>query len=308
MDYPKSEGELKSLLQQYADAGMVGMLDPRTRVDVTSTIVLKQVAASGTPWGVNGNYARLNWKGPRGQDLWRIEGVQGQYNRGFTAERFVLNGGGPDSNDMGARACLNLSAPLGDNGPLYKFLLRDIYTSSAQYGIILEGGVYEGAVDNCHGENHSKDGVLTRHLNLGAPGQGVVSNVLFIHPNFSRCFGAGMRLVYSCYVLGGSFILNGDGGIQAPDGIRGVLMSNGENTAGKDQSCFVVPNNGYGSVLNLCEASTDGTTRCRKWTGTAWEDVGSPMLYGLAAPSQVASADCHISYYGGGPNNTRWRK
>ena len=153
-----------------------------------------------------------------------------------------------------------------------------------------------------------KDGIFMRHMNLGAPGQGVVSNILLIHPNSSRNYGAGIRCVYSVYILGGSFIVNGDGGVQAADGLRGMIMSNAENSSGPEQAPFVVPNGGYGSVIDLCEVSTDGNTRCRKWDGTKWVDVGSATLYGLAAPTSVASDKCHVSYYGNPPDPTRWRK
>jgi len=305
MDKPTNTDELRACLQHYADNSMVGMLDPATRVEVTSTIEIAQRSAAGTPWGVNGNFAKLYWRGPAGHDVLRYVGVDGQSNRGLTIERLMIDGNDPWFNQTGAAACLNLSAPLGDNGPLYKFTIRDVFTACAKNGIVLEGGVYEGMLENVHAENCSEDGIFMRHMNLGQPGQGVVSNILLIHPNSSRNFGAGILAVYSVYVIGGSFILNGNGAIRAPDGLRGALMCNGENTAGKEGAAFVVPSNGYGSVIQLCEGSSDGSTHCRKWDGAQWVSVGSPMLYLMDIASGVAQHDNHVSYYGAPPDPMR---
>jgi hypothetical protein len=302
MDYPKTESELRQCLQSYADNDIVGLLDPRTKVELSSTIEIVKHAASGSPWGVNGNYAKVNWRGPAGHDVLRYIGKQDVPNRALTIERLVINGGDPYMNRTGAKACLNLSAPLGDAGPIYKFTIRDVFAMEAEYGVVLEGGVYEGMMENVHAENCTKDGIFMRHMNLGQSGQGVVSNVLLIHPNCSRNLGAGINCVYSVYIIGGGFILNGNGAIRAPDGLRGAIMCNGENTAGPEGAAFVVPHNGYGSVINLCEGSSDGSTHCRRWNGTAWESIGSPMLYLMAIAGGVKQADNHVSYYGSGSN------
>src|SRR5262245_7402658 len=282
MDYPKNESELRHCLQSYADNMMVGMLDPRTRITISDTIEIAQRANDGSPWGVNANYAGLKWAGPAGKDMLRFVGVDYVSNRGLTIERLRLDGGDAYLNGSGAGCCLALRAPKGDAAPLYKFTLRDVFTMCAKNGIVLEGGVYEGMMENVHAENCTGDGIFMTHTNVGTPTQGVVSNVLIIHPNCSRNLGAGILSVYSVYIIGGSYILNGNGGIRAPDGLRGLLMNNGENTAGKEGAAFVVPSNGYGSVLNLCEGSSDGQTHCRKWDGTQWVSVGSPMLYLMA--------------------------
>ena len=307
MDYPKNEAEFRSLMQKYATETYVGMLDPRTNITLNQTL---EIVGPNTanPWGVNGNYAKIKMAGQG--DVLRFIGQQGGNCRGLTVKNLSIDGGDPNLNGSLGKACVKLSAPLGDDGPIYKFNIENVFTSMAEYGFVLEGGVYEGWMINCHAENMSKDGTMMRHMNLGQPKQGVVSNVLMIHPNMSRCLGAGIRSVYSVYVIGGSFIINGGGGIVAPDGLRGAIMCNGENTAGPEQAAFVVPNNGYGSVVDLCEASSDGATICRKWNGTAWVNVGSPMLYGIAAPAAVTSdpTRSHTSYYGNPPNPMRWRK
>src|SRR4029077_5665920 len=95
----------------------------------------------------------------------------------------------------------------------------------------------------------------------------------------SRNHGCGRPPVYSVYLVGGSFVLNGGGGVIAPDGIRGAIMCNGENTGGEAQAVFDVPSNGYGSYIEMGEASSDGQTVCRRWDGSQWHDVGKPLLY-----------------------------
>ena len=278
---------------------------PRTNVEVHSPIVI-QVPGSGTPWGVDGHYAKINYKGSGG-DVLCFMGTAGVNNRGLTVKNLVLDGGdGGNMSGGGASSCLRLSAPLGDNGPIYKFHLENIYTSGAVNGVVLEGGVYEGECKNIHAENCTGDGIVLRHMEQTPEGKApVVSNVLLIHINSSRNFGCGLRTVYSVYLVGGSFVLNGGGGVVAPTGIRGAIMCNGENTGGEAQAVFDVPDNGYGSYIEMGEASSDGATVCRKWTGSAWEDVGKPLLYYIAMGGGVHEAQNHVSYYGSGSNPMR---
>jgi len=306
MDYPKDENELAILLQSYATQQVVGMLDSRTRIEVTRPIVL-QVPNTGRPWGVDGNYAQLTYRGS-GDDLLRIEGAAGVNNRGLTLKNLVLDGGdGGNMSGGGASACLRVSAPLGDNGPIYKFHLENLYTSGAVNGVVLEGGVYEGEMKNIHVENCTGDGVVLRHMEQTPDGKApVVSNVLIFHLNSSRNYGAGLRSVYSVNLIGGSFILNGGGGVVADDGLRYAAACNGENTG---ESVFRLGSNGYGSVISGGgEASSDGMTVCRRWDGSQWHDVGKPLLYFVDAPADVTVDEAHVSYYGGGSNPMRVRK
>ena len=81
----------------------------------------------------------------------------------------------------------------------------------------------------------------------------------------SRNLGAGVRSVYSCNAAFGSFVLNAEGGIVAPDGLRLGFANNGENTG---EAVYVVPSNGYGSNIIYSEGSTDGCDprpRVREW-------------------------------------------
>ena len=306
MDYPKDENELRALLQSYCDSNYVGMLDPRTDIEVSSCIELQASSGGGTPWGVNGNYAKINYTGS-GDDCIRIIGVNGVNNRGLTVKNLSIEGG--DSANMsggGANACLRITAPLGDNGPIYKFYLENLFLSGAKNGLVIEGGVYEGECRTVHVENCTEDGIVLQHLpNIEGAKNPIVSNVKFWHVNSSRNYGVGLRTVYSVYIFGASFVLNGGGGIYAPDGLRGGFGINGENTGGQNQCVVDVPSNGYGSVIEVGEASSDGQTHCRKWNGSAWESVGQPLLYFAAVADGVEVLNSHVSYYGGGENPMR---
>ena len=307
MDKPTNEQQLKDALTTYVNESYVGMLDPTTQIEISQPIKIPTTTGAGVPFGVNGNYAKLYYKG-HGGDALCFEGVKDINNRGLTIKNLLIDGG--DVGNMsggGAATCLKVSAPLGDNGSIYRFHIENLFVMGAVNGLILEGGVYEGEVRGAYIENCTGDGMLLRHLPEipGAKGP-VVSNVLIWHLNSSRNFGAGLRTVYSVNLIGGSFILNGGGGVIAPDGIRYAAACNGENTGGENQCVFDVPSNGYGTVITGGgEASSDGQTRCRKWTGGEWVDVGKPLLYFAAIGQGVVVDQSHCSYYGGGSNPMR---
>jgi hypothetical protein len=300
--FARNETEFAQALQSGADENWVPMFDPRTRVTLTRTITVRQTRHDGTVWGANGNFAKIKWGGPAGQDMIVYRGVKGVYNRGLYLEKFHLLGNA----DAGAAcgACLKLSAPDGDVGSLYKFTLRDIYTANGTYGIVLQGAVFEGMCENVHGENHLKDGMHMEHMNLGRADQGIVSNIQLIHPNMSRNFGAGVRSVYSCNAAFGSFVLNGEAGIVAPDGLRVGAFNNGENTG---EAVYVVPSNGYGSSIIYSEASTDSTTHARRFENGQWISVGKPTLYLLSRGPGVTETGNHIGTYGAATRNSAVR-
>ena len=219
--WARNEQEFRQALQTGLAEGFLPMFDPRTDIEQSSTIVLEQRKNEGMTWGANGNHAKVRWVGPPGQDMIVIQGVKGVANRGLYLEKFNLDGGGYKRAPCGA--CLKLRAPFGDAGALYKFTLRDIYTSNGTYGIVLQGAVFEGMCENVHGENHAKDGMYMENLSVGTGAPGIVSNIQLIHPNMSRNLGAGVRSVYSCNAAFGSFILNAEGGIVAPSGLQARL-------------------------------------------------------------------------------------
>ena len=296
--WARNETEFAQALQSGADENFVPMFDPRTKVTLTKTIIIKQLKHDGTTWGANGNHAKIEWAGAGGADMIVYQGVRGVANRGLFLEKFYLNGGGYNREPAGA--CLKLYAPDGDAGSLYKFTLRDIYTAYGTYGIVLQGAVFEGMCENVHGENHRKDGMFMQHTNVNKDNRGIVSNVQLIHPNMSRNLGAGVRSVYSCNAAFGSFVLNADGGIVAPEGLRVGFANNGENTG---EAVYVVPSNGYGSNILYSEGSTDGATHARQFVNGEWVSVGKPQLYLLSRGAGVNETGNHVATYGGAIGN-----
>jgi hypothetical protein len=296
--WARNETEFAQALQSGADDNYVPMFDPRTRITLTRTVTVRQMANDGSPWGANGNFAKVQWAGADGADMIVYEGVRGVQNRGLVLEKFSLFGNGYRASPCGA--CLKLHAPDGDAGSLYKFTLRDIYTAYGTYGIVLAGAVFEGMCENVHGENHRKDGMLMHHTNADRSDRGIVSNVQLIHPNMSRNLGAGVRSVYSCNAVLGSFVLNADGGIVAPEGLRLGFANNGENTG---EAVYVVPSNGYGSHILYSEGSTDGATHARRFVNGEWVSAGKPQLYLLSRGPGVSETGNHVSTYGGAVGN-----
>lgn len=292
--WARNETEFAQALQDGAAQQFVPMFDPRTTVTLTKTIKVAVPDGASMTWGANGNHAKVQWAGPAGDDMIVFHGTKGSGSRCLYFEKFNLNGNGYAGTPCGS--CLKLSAPDGDPGSIYKFTLRDIYTAYGTRGISLEGAVFEGMCENIHGENHREHGFYAKNTNVGQ--QGIVSNIMMVHPNMSRNLGAGIYLdgVYSVNVLLGGFVNNALGGVVATNGIRAAAFCNGENTG---ESVFVVPNNGYGSLILFNEGSTDGSTRARKFEAGQWVDVGKPMLYLLNRGAGVVEMNGHVATYGG---------
>jgi hypothetical protein len=291
--WPRNETEFRQALESAADERYVVMLDPRTQVEISQTITISQPGHDGTIWGVNGNHAKLAWAGGWGEDMLVFRGVKGVANRGLFIEKLGFFGNGWGG--AAAGSCLKLFAPEGDPGSIYKFTLRDIFTSYATHGVTLQGAVFEGLMENVHGENHRGDGIHMEHTFTPGEHKGIVSNIMIIHPNCSRNFGAGVRPVNSTNMILGSFILNAEGGVVAPEGLRCAALCNGENTG---ESVFVVPWAGWGSAILYNEGSTDRATVARRWENDQWVDVGKPALYVLDGHPDVVEVGNHISAYG----------
>lgn len=303
MDKIDNEDQLRDALQTYANEMRVGSCYSKTPIRMTKPIMIAQYATDGMPWGANLNFTRLQWQGPGGQDMITYRGIDGIANRCLYFEKACFDGNGYAAAPAGS--CFKLWAPDGDPGSIYKFTVRDIFTGYATHGIHIAGAVFEGMMENVHAENHTSHGIFMEHLGLdGMSPWSIVSNIMIIHGNSSRNFGAGMRQVYSVNSIMGSYVLNALGGIQAPDGLRAVMMSNGENTG---EVLFDMASNGYGSVVVACEASGDAKTVARKYENGQWVDVGKPMLYGITDVGAYDQAS-HTAYYGNPPDPMRWKK
>ena len=298
MVWPRNEAELRQALQSAADERYVVMLDPRTHVAIQQTITIQQEVCDGSVWGVNGNWAKIDWAGDWEQDMLVFRGVKGMANRGLFIEKLSLFGNGY----AGARcgSCLKLLAPEGDPGAIYRFTLRDIASSYGTHGVSLVGAIFEGLLDNVHTENHSSDGIHMENTYVPGEHQGIVSNVMMVAPNSSRNLGAGIHAVQSVNMILGSFVNNAHGGVVAPDGLRAAALCNGENTG---EALFVVPSVGWGSDVTMNVASTNGVLAAAKWEDGQWVTVGKPMFYLLDdAGSGVPQARNRIAYYGDGTN------
>ena len=303
MDVIENETQLRDALETYAREQRVGSCGSKTPITMTAPIVIQQTSHDGMPWGANLNFTRLLWRGPGDADMITYRGKDGISNRGLFLERFAMDGNGYGGTP--ARRCLHIYAPDGDPGSIYKFTPRDVFTAWAVNGIAIRGAVFEGYLENVHAENHQGDGIIMESLGLdGMSPWSIVSNIMVNHPNSSRNFGAGMRQPYSVNSILGSYVLNAEGGIASGEGIRAVMLSNGENTGEQLLSPTI---NGYSTVVAGNEASTDGKTHARRWDGSQWVSVGAPMLYGVNNVGHFDNAN-HMSYYGDGSVNVRWMR
>lgn len=303
---PTNETELLAGLQSAADTGTICQLHPLTKVTLTKTMVVQCKGNDGSPWGVQGHGAKIVWGGPAAGKALVYRGAVADWNnfrsnRGLIIEGLFLDGAGK-SGDL-----LTLEALYGDPGSIYKSVIRDVYTVySGKNGITFEGAIFESFLDNVHAENHLGHGMETKHNTTANGMKGIISNINIVHPNFSRNRGAGLVCTYSTNLTMGSFVLNALGGVVGNEGVRYAAGNNGENTG---EALFVIPANGYGSVLLGNEVSSDGATVHRQFENGAWVSYGKPCLYLLNGTGAVTEQYGHCSYYGSAsPSPMRVRK
>lgn len=278
---PTTTAQLQALWDDAAANKYVVRLAPGTKINLDQTIVIKQTGHDGSVWGVDGGFAQIDWVGAAGQDMFRVEGINGEPNRGFVCVNFQFYGGGYDRAPAGA--CLRIYCPGGDNMAYYKPTLQNLYTSYATNGFVFEGAVFEFSNINLHAENHRGDGMVAISV-----GGAIMSNVFTIAPNMSRNGGYGINTGWSHNVIMGSFIQNSKGGIFGPEGLRVGAFNNGENTG---EALFFLPGNAYGTVLYGNEASTG-------WM--APNNFGLPsteMKYLLNGVASTLEHDGHIAGY-----------
>jgi hypothetical protein len=299
---PKTGAELQALADAAAAGRFVQVLAPGTKVTLDRTIIFKQAQHDGSVWGMDLNWAQLDWAGPALGDMIRCEGVTGAANRAFVLTNGQLYGGGwwqdrGRANQAGA--CLRISAKGGDPMAYYKPTLQNLYASYAQYGFVFEGAVFEFSHINLHAENMTKDGMLAV-----SAGGAIMSNVFGIAPNMSRNGGSGINTGYSHNVIMGSFIQNSQFGINAPDGLRVAAFNNGENTG---ESLIRLGYDGYGSVIFGNEMSTGAVSVNNEGapsTGHSRFILDVPPGLTPTLPNNNESATDrmfnHVASYGGG--------
>jgi hypothetical protein len=292
---PASRAELAALLQAAANTQTVAVLDPATDVSVDRTIEIVQRTSSSKMWGVIGNGAKIRSTIGNGTPVLKYttavgDPKTGTQSRGLIIQSLDIVGSGKDGPG------LMLHAPSAD-APIYRAILRDNTTTlSGGLGALhIKGAVFELLVAGHVAENNRQNGVAIEH-----EGGAVVSNCMIHGLNSSRNTGAGLfTKASSVDLVQGSFINNGDSGINAPIGIRSVAFINGENTGQ-----FVIRVGGYAN-LYCCEASTDGKTiQHHPETG---QPVGKPTEalvfyagFNQYAEDLILGGACKLTGYNGG--------
>lgn len=296
---PTTGAQLQTLFDAAASTRSVLMLAPSVKITLTSTIVISQPSHDGNPWGMDGNWAQIEWGGAGGQDMFRVEGYAGVPNRGFVLMNFAMFGNGYLGSP--AEACIRIQCPGGDNEAYYKSTLHNLYLSYATYGLVLDGAVFELAPFNIHCENHRSHG-MTAVSNGGA----IMSNCFSIAPNMSRNGGSGIYSSESHNIIMGSFIHNSRYAIEGFGGMRVVAFCNGENTG---ESMIKLGDDGYGTTILACEHSAGNvasnnfglpSTGLSKYVLDS--PSGNPLLpnnNGTGIEFWTNQKDCHVSEYNG---------
>lgn len=295
MARPTSRAELQAVLQAAADSQTVAVLDPATDVTVDSTVEIVQRKSTSQMWGVIGNGAKIRSAIRSQTPVLKYTVVvtdrqNGTNSRGLMIQTLDIIGSYRDGPG------LMIHAPSGI-GPIYRAVIRDNSTSlSGGLGALhIKGAVFELLVDGHMSENCKQHGVAIEH-----DGGAIVSNCMIHALNSSRNAKAGLYTTSnSVDVVQGSFVNNGECGINAPNGLRSAAFVNGENTGQ-----FVFRVGGFANLHN-CEASTDGKTFQRD--GQTGMPVGLPTeaLIDYSAFNQYSNdlkltGECTITPYNGG--------
>ncbi|MBS0220301.1 MAG: hypothetical protein JSR91_06125 [Proteobacteria bacterium] len=292
---PTSRGELQSLLQSAADTQTVVVLDPATDITVDKTIEVVQRKATSRMWGVIGNGAKIRSAIRNRTPVVKYSVIASDHqewtsSRGLTIQTLDIIGSLEDGPG------LMLHAPTS-RGAFYRAILRDNATSSSNGlgALHIKGAVFELMIAGHASENNRQHGVAVEH-----DGRAIASNVMFHGLNSSRNTMAGLYTSSnSVDVVQGSFVNNGDSGINAPAGIRSVAFINGENTGQ-----FVIRVGGFANIHN-CEASTDGKTI--QHDGVTGKAAGVPTeaLIDYNGFNQYSNdlkltGECKVTTYAGG--------
>lgn len=295
MAKPASRAELLSILQAAADSQTVAVLDPATDVTVEKTVEIVQRVSTSQVWGVIGNGAKIR-SAIRDQTpvikytVVANDQPNGTSCRGLMIQTLDIIGSLKDGPG------LMLHAP-SSRGAIYRAIVRDNATScSAGLGALhIKGAVFELLVAGHVSENNRQHGVAIEH-----EGQAIVSNCMIHALNSSRNTGAGLYTSSnSVDVVQGSFVNNGDSGINAPVGIRTVAFVNGENTGQ-----FVIRVGGFANLHN-CEVSTDGQTIQHdnvtgKPAGVPTEALVDYQAFNQYSNDLKLTGECKVTPYGRG--------
>jgi hypothetical protein len=294
MAKPGSRAELAAVLQAAADAQTIAVLDPSTVVAIDRTVEIVQRVSTSRSWGVIGNGAKIQSTIKDGTPVLKYtvaaDRQAGTNSRGLTIQGLDIAGSLKDGPG------LMLHAPAAA-GPIYRAILRDNTTTlSGGLGALhIKGAVFELLLAGHIAENNKHNGVAIEH-----EGDAIVSNCMIHGLNSSRNGRAGLLTrASSVDVVQGSFINNGECGIDAPAGLRSAAFINGENTGQ-----FVIRVGGFAN-LYCCEASTDGKTiqhdmETGKALGRPTEALVFYAGFNQYADDLILGGACKISGYNGG--------
>jgi hypothetical protein len=295
MARPTSRAELAVLLQRAAESQTVAVLDPSTDVKVDRTIEVVQRISTSRMWGVIGNGAKIRSAIHDGTPVIKYSVVapdpkNGTSSRGLTIQGLDITGSLKDGPGLMLHAPNAMAA-------IFRAVLRDNTTTlSGGLGALqIKGAVFELLVAGHMSENNKQNGVAIEH-----DGNAIVSNCMIHALNSSRNLKAGLfTKAASVDVVQGSFINNGECGINAPAGLRSAAFVNGENTGR-----FVIRVGGFAD-LHCCEASTDGKTiqhdfETGQAVGQPTEALVSYSGFNGYANDLILSGGCSLTGYNGG--------
>jgi hypothetical protein len=243
---PANQEELKALLQAACHNGGGIAFDgstPPIKISGTLEIRLRDVGDGGVY--LNGNGLRL--------ESTNRDGVTAAVRfigktRFLTIQGFNLYGGGYDT-----PGCGNGFEFVSSGGDIALSTFSNLVASyCGGHGIVFKGAIFESDTYSLKSKDCRGQGIV--FSNQG----GVVSNMMMYGTNSSRNAGWGMDLQGGCNsvdMFGGSFVLNGGGGINCPNGFRFMIAPNGENTG---ETMINMPFAAYPATVIAANLSSNG--------------------------------------------------
>lgn len=266
---PTTQAQLQQLMTDAFANNYVAYLDPRTELEISTTLTMFPKDSGGNPNGIIGNGAKLQGVMNDGTGVVRLQGTanaQGWSNsRAVEFSGFSISGGRYIGKNTGP--CLSIICPKAGEirGGLFEKLRL---TSSNTDGLYLQGDFYESWFHYLSVERSAGNGVKIVNAD------GVISNLNFRDMNLSHNDGYAIDSESNhLHLDGGSFINNGAGGILARAGLWQANALQFENSG---LIAIDMPWIQYRSRITNCEASSDGAFTYAN---------GKPMQYLLKCPT-----------------------
>lgn len=245
---PANEADLRSLLTGHANTGGGLSFDgmtPTIMISNTITVNLADIGDDGC--GFNFNGLRVQSAGGLGTRPLIEFVASGFAHRYLSISGLSMFGAYPNRDSGG------LLVRTTAGGQIVYATFREISGSwMTGPSIRFQGDVFESSAYALSAKDGGGNGIEFSNI------EGIISNFMLYGGNYSRAQGYGMALLdgaNSVDVFGGSFVLNGLGGISASNGIRSVWGANGENTG---ESFLSGSFGGYQSTITGCNLSSNG--------------------------------------------------